>query len=236
MSATTPLVSVVIPVFNGEAHLAETIESVCGQTYRSVQVIVVDDGSTDASAAVAASYASSNICLVQQPNRGTGAARNAGIEQARGELLAHLDADDVWLPRHLERLVEALANAPNAEIACGLIVEFVSPELSEDERRRVRAPRGPLPGHVLPAMLIRRSAHDRVGAFETSGSAGQDLVWLLRAKDLGLRMTEVPQLLVRRRLHASNKGRQHPELARQRCRILKEALDRRRLKARSMEA
>ena len=223
------LVSVVMPVFNGEAHLAEAIESVLAQSYRPVQLIVVDDGSTDASASIATRYASSDVCLIQQPNRGTGAARNAGIERARGELLAHLDADDLWLPGNLERLVEALDHDPGAQMACGLVSEFVSPELTGDARRSLRKPRGPIVGHLVQAMLIRRSAHDRVGPFETTWGAGQDLAWLLRAQELGLGIAEVPELLVRRRLHAANKGRQHPELARQRCRILKQALDRRRL-------
>lgn len=226
-----PLVSVVVPVHNGEAYLAEAIESVLAQSYRPVELIVVDDGSTDRSPAIAGKYAAEGVSVLRQTNRGTGAARNAGVEASRGELVAHLDADDVWLESKLRLQVEILMADPAIAVACGLVEEFLSPDLDESQRRRVRAPRGPLPGHVLQAMLIRRGAHELVGDFETSWQVGQDLAWLLRARECGLRFAEIPQVVVRRRLHAANKGRRRPELATQRCEILKRSLDRRRATA-----
>src|SRR5690349_2600271 len=96
---SAPLVSVVIPVFDGEAYLAAAIESALAKTYARVEVIVVDDGSTDGSASVAARY---DVRLVRQSNRGVSAACNAGVEAARGELIAFLDADDLWPPERLE--------------------------------------------------------------------------------------------------------------------------------------
>jgi glycosyltransferase involved in cell wall biosynthesis len=215
-----------MPVYNGELYLAEAIESVLGQSYRPLELIVVDDGSTDRSAAIAARYASNEVSVVRQPNRGTAAARNAGLAIARGELLAHLDADDVWIESKLRLQIQALTVDPAMDIACGLVAEFLSPELTERERRRLRPHREPIRGYVLGAMLVRRAAHDLVGPFETSWQVGQDMAWLLRAKELGLRFVEVPEIVVRRRLHLSNKGRRHPDLATQRCRMLKESLDR----------
>ena len=228
-----PLVSTVLPVYDGETHLAEAIESVLAQTYRPLELVVVDDGSTDGSGAVAERYASSEVSILRQANRGTAAARNAGVARSQGELIAHLDADDIWLAEKLEVQVEALAASASADAACGWVEEFLSPELAEAERKRLRAPRAPLPGYVLQAMLVRRSAHERVGAFDSAWQAGQDLDWLLRARECGLRFLELPEVVVRRRLHAANKGRMHPELARLRCRILKQALDRRRAAAKA---
>ena len=223
-----PLVSVVMPVWNGERHLAAAIESVLAQSWEPLELIVVDDGSTDASAAVAARYASPRVAVLGQANLGTAAARNRGIAAARGELVAHLDADDVWPAQSLARRAAALVADPRADVAHGWVEEFLSDELDEDERQRLRAPRLPLAGCLVQSMLVRRAAQERVGAFDERLRAGQDLDWLLRAREAGLVFVEVPEIVVRRRLHASNKGRAQPELARQRCLVLKHALDRRR--------
>jgi glycosyltransferase involved in cell wall biosynthesis len=96
-----PTVSVVIPAYNAEAYLREALDSVFAQTRPPDEVVVVDDGSTDRTSEVAASYGD-RVRLLRQPNRGEAAARNAGVLAARGALIAFLDADDTWLPRYLE--------------------------------------------------------------------------------------------------------------------------------------
>jgi glycosyltransferase involved in cell wall biosynthesis len=106
-----PLVSVVIPVPNAAEFLLGTIESALAQTYAPVEVVVVDDGSTDDSGAVAASLGA-RVTLVEQANRGPAAARNSALRVARGELVAFLDADDLWAPTRLERCVEILQERP----------------------------------------------------------------------------------------------------------------------------
>lgn len=113
------LVSVITPCYNGERYLAETIESVLGQTYANWEMIVIDDGSTDRSADIAAAYAArdSRIQLLTQSNAGAACARNAGIRQARGRYIALLDADDVWEPVFLERQL-AFMEEKDAICAC----------------------------------------------------------------------------------------------------------------------
>src|SRR5436305_1029668 len=90
-----PMISVIIPVYNGERYLGEAIESVLAQSYHWLEIILVDDGSTDGSATVAKQF-SPAVQVVRQPNLGAGAARNRGIALAQGEFLAFLDADDLW--------------------------------------------------------------------------------------------------------------------------------------------
>ncbi len=102
-----PRVSVIIPAFNMEAYILECISSVLGQTYTDFELIVVDDGSTDRTAEVVA-QCSHRVRLIRQANRGQPRARNAGILAAQGELVAFLDADDVWLPEYLEKQVEGI--------------------------------------------------------------------------------------------------------------------------------
>ena len=217
-----------MPVYNGEAHVGEAISSVFGQTYRPLELIVIDDGSTDETAEVVRRCASPLLKYIQQPHAGTGAARNRGVGQARGDLVGHLDADDVWDQMKLDRQVAALEAHPEVEMVSGHIVEFYSPELSTEERRSIRAPRPPLPAFIMSAVLHRRRVLDRVGLWETKWRLGQDLSWHLRADEIGVKMHMLPDIVVYRRLHVANKGRLLKEFSADRLRVLKESLDRRR--------
>ena len=120
------LVSVIIPVYNGERYLGEAIESVLAQTYKEVELIVVDDGSTDKSAAVARCFTDVRYCF--QPNSGIGAARNQGADLARGGLLAFLDADDRWVRDKLLWQTKALAADNELAMVFGHVQQFPSPE------------------------------------------------------------------------------------------------------------
>lgn len=116
-SSTEPLVSVVMPLFNAAATVAASLESVFAQTYRNLEILVVDDGSTDAGPAICRGYDDPRLCLIQQQNRGLAGARNTGIRQARGSILAFLDSDDLWLPQKIERHVEHLRSAPGVGVS-----------------------------------------------------------------------------------------------------------------------
>jgi glycosyltransferase involved in cell wall biosynthesis len=99
---TAPLISCVVPVFNGERYLGEALDSILAQTYRPLELLVVDDGSTDGTAALVTRYRD-QIRPLFQPNAGQAAARNLGLSVARGEFVAFLDADDLWHPEKLAR-------------------------------------------------------------------------------------------------------------------------------------
>lgn len=107
-----PLISVVIPAHNTEKYLPEALESVRSQTFSDYEILVVDDGSTDRTAEIAASYP--DVLLFLQNKRGAAAARNTGIRAARGKYIAFLDADDVWLPSKLEKQAAHLLESPTA--------------------------------------------------------------------------------------------------------------------------
>src|SRR5687767_548324 len=101
-----PTISVVLPTFNREEFLTEAFESIAAQTFADWELIVVDDGSTDGTSALVGQLArrvAQPVTYLYQPNRGPGAARNLGIQRARGQYLAFLDSDDLWLPHHLAR-------------------------------------------------------------------------------------------------------------------------------------
>jgi len=226
-TAARPLVSVIIPVYNGAPYLAEAIESVFAQSYRTLELIVIDDGSTDASWTLIGHYAS-RLRAYRQPNRGTGAARNRGVALARGSLLAFLDQDDLWTPDKLAAQVEVLRAEAGTDAIFGMVTQFPSPELDESFRQRMSYSDIPMPGYLPSAMLIRRSAFRRIGNFDEGWQLVEWSEWFVRAIEQGLAMTMLPSVVARRRLHQGNKGLALRDSRHEYPRILKAMLDRRR--------
>jgi glycosyltransferase involved in cell wall biosynthesis len=112
MTETNPLVSVIIPAFKAEAFIAETLDSVKRQTHPAIEVFVVDDGSTDKTVAIARSYETGNLTVIEQKNSGACVARNRGLSMSRGKYIQYLDADDVLSPDKIEKQVEVLEKNP----------------------------------------------------------------------------------------------------------------------------
>jgi len=202
-----PRISVLIPVRDGERYLGEAIASALAQEVRPLEIVVVDDGSRDGSAAVARAFGGV-VRVVAQEHAGIGAARNRLVAEAGGDLAAFLDADDRWLPGALAAHLAALAAAPAAAMAFGLMRQFVSPELPAPERARLVCPEGPAQGFHAGAALIRRDAFPRVGAFRTDLRVGEFVDWLMRARGAGVTETTHGAVVLERRLHDRNIGRE----------------------------
>ena len=130
-----PLVSAVIPTFNGERFVGQAIESALAQTYANLEIIVVDDGSTDATQEVVARYGGRVACL-RQPNAGVSAARNRGIREARGDLIAFLDQDDAWYPEKIEKQVAIFESIKDCSVV------FSDYSLMDSEGKQMRARSG----------------------------------------------------------------------------------------------
>ncbi|MHB0870579.1 MAG: glycosyltransferase family 2 protein [Chloroflexota bacterium] len=227
MKANEDLVSVIIPVYNHGRYLAEAIESALGQSYRALEVIVVDDGSTDDSGKVAEGFGSS-IRYHRHVHAGISATRNRGVELARGAYLSHLDADDLWTERKLELQVAALEADPGLDMVFGLMEQFFSPEVAESLARRLRCPEGATQAHIPGTMLIRRAPYERVGPIETDWRVGGFISWYAMAVDMGLREVMLPEVLLRRRIHGANQGIRERRARGDYVRMLKASLDRRR--------
>jgi glycosyltransferase involved in cell wall biosynthesis len=224
------LVSVIIPVYNCERYLAEAIESALVQTYRPIEVIVLDDGSTDGSGEVAKRFVPP-VRYYFQPNAGLGAARNMGISLAQGSLFAFLDSDDVWLEGKLTCQMAVLDDNPELDMVFGYARQFTSPELDQQSKTKIRPSDEVLPGYFAGTMLIKRDAFYRVGLFETDWQVGEFVDWYLKAMERGLKSFLLPEVVMKRRIHANNMGIRERKHQRDYVRILKAALDRRREKA-----
>lgn len=222
-----PLISVMIGAYNAEPYLAEAIDSVFAQTHQPLELIVVDDGSTDGTADVARGYGD-RLTFTGQENMGNGGARNTAVRHARGQYFAFLDADDRFVPDKLERQLAALEADPELDVVFGHVREFVSPELDEETRARVRAPAEVQPWMAPNLMLIRRASFERVGPFSEALKVGVTVDWFARAEEAGLRRTMLPGVVLERRLHTTNNGLRHADQRSQYIHVLKAALDRRR--------
>jgi glycosyltransferase involved in cell wall biosynthesis len=194
MSETRPpRVSVVIPTYNRSGSLEDAVRSVLDQTFADLEVIVVDDGSTDDTREmVVALQSDPRLRCFRQRHRGrAAAARNMGIRHSRGELIGFLDDDDIWLPTKLERQVAALAAEPGAGVAwCALHKHHVGADggirAREIQRYRPERYREPLTGPFIhgpgSTILVRAECFDRVGMFdEVLGFSDMDMVQRLGA-------------------------------------------------------
>jgi glycosyltransferase involved in cell wall biosynthesis len=202
------LVSAIIPVFNGERFLAQAISSVLDQSYGELEVLVVDDGSSDGSFRLASELAARQprIRVLGQAHGGPGAARNLGVLQASGDLFAFLDADDLWTPDKLKLQMAHLREHPEVEAVFGLARQFHSPELTPEQAQKIRCPEKAQPGMVAGTLLIRRASFQRVGLFAETWQVGEFVDWYCRAQEAGLRSELLPQLVLLRRLHGQNLG------------------------------
>jgi glycosyltransferase involved in cell wall biosynthesis len=219
-------VSVIVPVYNTDRYVAESIDSVLTQTRPADEVIVVDDGSTDRTPAILAGFGSRIIAL-RQEHLGVSAALNTGLARATGDYLAFNDADDVWMPEKLEQQCERLSKDPDLEAVFCQVRQFVSPDWQAEGSDLTERPHDQA-GVIRQAMLIRRDAFDRVGPFDASVRV-EFIDWFGRAQVLGLRICSLPEMLLLRRIHATNSGRLHArELREDSVHTLKRMLDLRR--------
>ena len=226
MSEGNPLVSVVIPVYNGARFLRAALESVCAQTYRPIQVIVVDDGSIDDSGAIAQSFA--EVHYIRQENQGVAAARNVGLEAARGEFFAFLDQDDLWTPDKLKLQVDHLLNNPELGYTLTQQQFFLEPGTPLPAWFRKDLLATVHTGWVLGTLLVRRTTFEQVGNFATGYTAANDSDWFFRAKAAEIPMAVVPELLLLKRVHEANDSGRAKEILSELLKVVKVSLDRQR--------
>ena len=204
-----PFVSVIIPAYNSADFLGQAIDSVLAQTFMDLEIIVVDDGSTDRTPEVSAQY-SDHITYIRQSNSGNAAARNRGVAEARGRWLCFLDADDLWEPRKLERQLLDLLRHPE------WLISFVRARKFFESGESEPMPEDPSEselwdrlvfyqqfGSSHSGMMLRASCFEQVGGFDDALRLSVDWDLFIRLADR-YRMRVLPEFLVHHRQHSSN--------------------------------
>ncbi|HWA44639.1 MAG TPA: glycosyltransferase [Hypericibacter adhaerens] len=189
-------ISIIMAVRNGEQYIAEALDSVAVQRAAQVELLIVDDGSTDRTAAIAGGHPMAPILIHQEP-AGLAAALNRAMERARGTLLCFLDHDDVWPEGRLGAMFDALQATPSLEAVFGRVV-------NTDSALRPIAP--PIPSRLITAMLARRDLFERVGPFRTDLAHAANVDWISRAEAGGMQSRFLDRIVLWRRIHGENMG------------------------------
>ena len=214
-------ISAIIPAYNAGNLLTDAIESVLNQARVPEEIVVVDDGSTDGSVEMVCRM-SPLIRTIRQSNAGVSAARNAGLAVARGDWIAFLDADDVWLPDAMTLHISCVEQNTDASIVGG-ISEIMRP--TADGRFEPSGYRG---AHLyLGAKLMRRDAFERVGLFDTSIRRFETLDWMSRANEAGIRTVEHDHLVLYYRHHSAGLTGDAEAMRRSEIEVVRNALRRR---------
>lgn len=183
--------SVVIPAFNAVSTIAEAIASVAQQSIEPEEIIVVDDGSTDDTASVAAD-SDRRVRVFRQANAGPGAAMTNALDASRNAIVASLDADDVWLPHKMQHQLAELDAHPDVDFVFGHIHHF--PETAQRAEKAA-------PGWNRTTMVCRRDAAIRIGPIvDPPGMRGEMVDWLARGRHFGMAMTMLDHVVALRRI------------------------------------
>lgn len=212
------MVSIVMPCRNAASFLPETLESLRAQTFTDWELIVVDDKSTDRSREII-QHLMPEARIVAGRGEGVGAALNEGLSIVRGEYIAFIDADDLWVAQKLSKQMRQLDENPQLDGSFVLVEQF-----SNDPRAELPQPEGRHRG----ALLVRRRSFDWVGAFRADLELGEFIDWCARADEESLQFGFLPERLYRRRNHDSNTMRRSPAQCKDLLIVVKQAMDRRR--------
>ncbi len=198
---TQPLISVIIPAFDAEPYLEASIRSVLSQTYENIELIVVDDGSYTPCKKLCDQF--KQVRYVRQDNQGPAGAMNTGIEISQGQLIAFHDADDLCMQTRIATQCEALIKHQSLDFVVTKLENFLEKEgvmpnwFHSENKLKDRM------GFISTA-LIRREVFDEVGVFNRDYLIGEDIDWLLRARNTNMKSVTIPEVLVHRRIHDKN--------------------------------
>lgn len=212
---TGPSVSVILPVYNGQDTLGQALESVLAQEYHPLEIVVVDDGSTDNTRQIAEAFP--QVVFLSQANQGPSAARNRGLQAASGELIAFIDDDDLWPPGKLAWQVGRLVADPTLELVLGRVQWEGLKQFTE-----------PVVGFQFGAAVCRRSLIEAVGLIDEKLPMSEDVDWFMRIREQGRRFEISSQLALRYRRHPENMTADSYLSGQHLARALKHSLDRRR--------
>lgn len=197
--------SALMSVRDGERFLAEALDSIFADDLQPDEVVVVDDGSTDASATILDSYGDRLRRDRIEPS-GISVGLNRAVAVSTGDVITFLDSDDLWVPGRTRALLSPLADA-EIDASFGLVEQFGDDELTPDEHDRLTIDTTPQFSYLHTTMAVRRSVATSIGPFDPTLRTAPNLDWMSRARAAGMRAALVHEVVLRRRIHTTNVGR-----------------------------
>jgi glycosyltransferase involved in cell wall biosynthesis len=234
MNSKKPLVSVIIPVYNGEKYLGATIESVIQQTYQSLEILVIDDGSTDNSAAIARSYPKVNY--IYQNNQGVAVARNTGIANSQGEFIAFIDQDDLWTSNKLAVQIDYLLKHPSLAYTITKMRTFLEPNIDKPAWLKAEFLNSDISAYIVGSLVARRFVFNQIGDFNPIYKFGNDSDWFFRAIDGGFPVVVIPEMLLYKRIHDANESHKIQAMTDDMLKLVRASIQRKRQQKLTKEA
>ncbi|MER3447564.1 MAG: hypothetical protein C4291_12340 [Candidatus Dadabacteria bacterium] len=219
-----PTISVILAVKNGERFIASAINSVLASDKRPLEIIVVDGNSVDGTERIAKSFPI--VRFVRQVNRGIADAYNLGVESSRGEFIAFISHDDIWEPHKLSTQVGYMVRNPLIQYTVTKVRHFLEPGQSIPLGFRKELLERECVGYIMETLVARKSLFDLIGNFDTSYLTAEDVDWFARAKDKKIPMAIIPEVLVHKRVHASNASLNAKDNDRQLLRAMRQSIKR----------
>ncbi len=208
------IVSVILPVYNGERYLTEALQSVAAQTFTAYELLVIDDGSTDGSSELVQQALQTNprIRYLHQENSGVSSARNRGILASSGQLIAFLDQDDRWRDDTLACQVAYHQQHPNVGYTLAQQICFLEPGCSPPKWFQLQTLDQPQVGYLPGTLMVKRAIFNQIGLFNPEIPISSDADWFARATDAQIPTHTLPQVLLERRIHNENQSQQSKQI------------------------
>ena len=227
MPPNPPLLSIILPVFNSEQYVTEAIRSLQAQAVTDWELICVDDGSTDQSVERVLALNEPRLRLIRQTNQGPAAARNRGLEQAQGDFIAFIDADDLWPADKLARQFAVFTETPAVEVVVGLVqyhfaegVQVPAYRFTHEDNRVFY--------YQMGAGLYRKAIFERVGGFNEAFRQSEDVDWYMRLKEQGIALRTLEYTTLLYRIHDHNMTKESTLTTNGLMQVLRNSLSRRR--------
>lgn len=202
------MISVIIAAKNASKYIKEAIESVKKQNIKGIEIIVVCDACSDNTKQIAEQLG----CKVTEVNYShIGKTRNAGLKEAKGEYILYVDSDDVMEENGILNLYNEFLQDNSLEAVFGMSHEFISPELSDEDKRKLKARPDNYFGALAGCSLIKKEVFDKVGTFDEVLKAGDIVEFQIRLQQKNIKVKKIPVLTSKRRLHNNNFGRSNKQ-------------------------
>ncbi len=221
------LVSCIITSFNSEKYIAEAVKSILNQTYKDIEIIVADGGSTDNTKELIEKL-NSHINFVAQKTLSPAATRNLGFQSSKGKYIAFLDADDLWHPEKLAKQMNCFAQNSEIDLCITYAEMFWSEDLKNERMFFSNHPRSKsIPGYATTTLLAKKNVFEKIGEFKNNLWFTDATEWFIRVKELGLKMHIIEEPLTFHRMHKSNLTKRKSEESREEfLALVKSVLDR----------
>lgn len=229
MNDSRPRISVIMVVRNGEAYIVQALQSIFLSHQQPDEVLVIDGHSSDATVPLAQSVP--GVCVITQKGTGIANAYNQAIAAATGDLLAFISHDDLWLPCKLDRQLALMNSSPDLMYSVTLVEHFVDAGGVPPPGFRSDLLKGPVQGYLMESLMVRPVAFSLIGMFNPEFTVGEDSDWFMRARDAGLESAVLPEVLVKKRVHADSATMTQKNLSSHLLTALRRSIERKRSRA-----